>query len=93
MQSNKNMLSAHCTALTSIGENGLMYYDREGKEVKIIDLVSGTTTMPFQGMKDQFGRPVKGTFVFAEKINPARIILTTSESGIYVYEPQLQKNL
>ena len=81
----------HCTALTSIGENGLMYYDRESKEVKIIDLVSGTTTMPFQGMKDQFGRPVKGTFVFAEKINPARIILTTSESGIYVYEPSQQK--
>lgn len=81
----------HCTALIKSGTNGLMYFDRESKEVRIVDLTTGVTTFPFKNIQDQSGKPVKGTFVFAEPINPAQIILTTSESGIYVYDPDQNK--
>jgi hypothetical protein len=63
-----------------------MYYDRESKEVKIIDLATGKATFPFRELKDQFGISVSANFLFAEKINATEYILTTKESGIYIYD-------
>ena len=82
----KKIPVSHSTALTKIGKDELMVYDRNTNEVKIINLGNSTITYPFKNINDQFGKPVSATFLFAEKIKDDQYILTTLESGIYIYD-------
>ena len=73
-------------ALTKINHDQLLAYDKVSKEVKIIDLATGSITFPFKGLKDQFGKPITAQFNSAEKINDNQYILTTQKAGIYIYD-------
>ncbi|HEY3385608.1 MAG TPA: histidine kinase [Saprospiraceae bacterium] len=77
---------SNVTALTKVGQDELMIYDRKTNEVKILNLFNSTSTYPFKNIKDQFGKPVSATFLFAESIRNDQYILTTLQDGIYIYD-------
>lgn len=81
----KKYLIPHCTALTKLHDQSLLYFDREEAQVKAIDLETEAITYPFRGIRDQFGREIKATFTFGNRINDGTIILSTTNAGIYIY--------
>lgn len=82
----KKYVIPQCTALTKTGDRSLMYFDRSDARVKIIDLESEEISYPFLDLKDQFGKEIHATFTFAKKISENEIVLSTTNSGIYIYD-------
>lgn len=76
----------HCTALVKTGNHQLMVYDRQANEVRTIDLLTSATSYPFRNITDQYGKSVSATFLFAEKLDADRYLLTTRQAGIYTYD-------
>lgn len=82
----KKISVSNSTALIKWGSNELMMYDRIEEKIKLIDLTTEKASFPFENLKDQFGQRMKGDFRFAEIINGNRLLLTTADAGIYIYD-------
>jgi ligand-binding sensor domain-containing protein len=83
----------HCTALVKWSDHALMAYDRTEAKVKIFDLVTQQISYPFEHLVDQHSKPIEAVFLFAEKITDTRYLLTTENSGIYIYDIATNKIL
>jgi len=81
----------HCTFLNSFTGVEILVFDRLSNEVKLVNLDNGQVNYPFRNLKDQFGNNINAWFNIAEKINPTQYLLTTLNSGIYLYDAQLNK--
>lgn len=57
----------HCTPLIKWRNNELLFFDRESKEVKSVNLTTDEITYPFKGLKDQSGKDVKAVFYFGKE--------------------------
>ena len=81
----------HCTPLVKWANNSLLFFDRETKEVKAVDLATKEITYPFKGLKDQSGKDVSAVFYFAEKISAEKYLLTSFSEGIFIYDASTKK--
>jgi len=81
----------HCTPLIKWHKNDLLFFDRESKEVKSVNLSTNEITYPFKGLKDQSGKEVTAVFYFAERISETQYLLTSFAEGIFIYDAATQK--
>jgi ligand-binding sensor domain-containing protein/putative methionine-R-sulfoxide reductase with GAF domain len=82
---------AHCSFLCKWTGNEMLTYDRLTNEIKLVDLATEEITYPFKDLKDQYGKKITAFFNAAEKINATQYLLTTFNSGIYIYDVQSKK--
>lgn len=81
----------NCLLLCKWDQHELLYFDKKSNELKILDLLSNKTILPFKGLKDQHGKIINAWFFSAKKINQTDYLLTTYIDGIYIYNTETKK--
>jgi ligand-binding sensor domain-containing protein/putative methionine-R-sulfoxide reductase with GAF domain len=61
------------------------------QKLMAINLLTGQISYPFENMTDQFGDKVRAFFTNARKINDDQFVLTTFNSGAYIYSKSSNK--
>ena len=78
--------SYHVDMFTRWDEQSVLAYDLDHAKLKTINLTTGETTDPFEGLKDQFGHPMGNKIRNAKKVNQELLLITTMGDGLYSYD-------
>ncbi|MBC7873621.1 MAG: histidine kinase [Ferruginibacter sp.] len=87
----KKYLFPRLTILCRWRNDELLVYDKIRQGLRSVNLVTGQSSFPFQGMKDQFGDSVSTRITNARMIDKDRLCLATVKGGLYLYNSSTQK--
>jgi ligand-binding sensor domain-containing protein/putative methionine-R-sulfoxide reductase with GAF domain/anti-sigma regulatory factor (Ser/Thr protein kinase) len=79
------------TYFTKWAPGEILGWNISGQKLMVINLVSQKISYPFENMTDQYGEKVSAYFTNAKKINDDQFLLTTFNSGAYIYNRASKK--
>jgi ligand-binding sensor domain-containing protein/putative methionine-R-sulfoxide reductase with GAF domain len=76
---------------TKWGPDEILAAQISTQKLMVINLLTGQVSYPFENMTDQYGDKVQAFFTNARKINDDQFVLTTFNSGAYIYSKASNK--
>ena len=77
--------------LSAWSTDELLFFDQKILKPFLYNLHNGKISYPFDSIKDQYGNAFSGVCNNAKKIDDRRLLITTGNNGIYIYDFILKK--